>query len=330
VLTESLPAEWYVDAGPLRRERETAMRDGWHYAGDATVVAAASAFSTTVVAGLPIVVTRDRDGGLHALANVCVHRGCLVANGTGSRSTLQCGYHGWTYRLDGRLHRAPGVPDPGERSLPRLHAATVGPLLFVSAAAAPQQLADSIAPFTAAAASIGGVDPAGLSLRRQVEHTVRANWKVVVENFIECYHCPLVHASTLPGYGREDYLTERHGPLMLQRLDRERFAFAFLFPATQLSVYGDAGALVARCLAPVAPDMTEIRLDYWFAADVGASEADRFVDWFEQVVAEDIPLCESVQTGLSSGLLPRGLLDPVNEPGPVHFQSLLRSAVGDG
>ena len=174
-----------------------------------------------------------------------------------------------------------------------------------------------------------GVDLAAVELRTRIDHTIAANWKAVIENFIECYHCPLVHSATLPGYGGDDYVLENVGLLHLQRLAAERFAFAYLFPLTQISVYGDEGAVVARSISPRSAGSTAVRLDYWFDPAVPDDAAQQFVDWFEVVVGEDVPLCESVQTGLSSSMVAAGLLDPVRESGPVAFQRMLREALGD-
>jgi phenylpropionate dioxygenase-like ring-hydroxylating dioxygenase large terminal subunit len=195
-------------------------------------------------------------------------------------------------------------------------------------AAAP--LDHDLAPFLDAAEADAGIDLGTVELRTSLDHRIAANWKAVVENFIECYHCPLVHSTTLPGYGDDGYVLEDHGPLQLQRLARDRFAFAYLFPLTQISAYGNDGAVVARSLSPAGAGMTDVRLDYWFVPGVGDTAAGRFVDWFELVLSEDVPLCESVQTGLGTGLVEAGLLDPVRERGPVAFQRMLREALADG
>jgi phenylpropionate dioxygenase-like ring-hydroxylating dioxygenase large terminal subunit len=152
----------------------------------------------------------------------------------------------------------------------------------------------------------------------------------VAENFMECYHCPLVHGDTLPGYGDDEYIIEEHGRLVTHRLDRDKFSWASLFPNTHLSVYGRHRVLIARQLVPDGSGRTRATLDYWFDRDVEDESVEETVAWFETIVKEDVPLCNSVQVGCESGFLPRGLLHPEQERGPVQFEEMLLAALSDG
>ena len=321
---QALPAAWYVEPSDLADECKHILRPDWHYVGDATDVDQPGTFTTGDLCGVPIVVTRDTDGRLRGFANICAHRGAVVARGRGRRRTLQCPYHGWMYRLDGELHRAPSCSPPSGVRLTEVGVDAADRLLFASIRADHDRPSRTLRPFLDLARGVAGIDLNSLARRVEVHHRIRANWNVVVENFIECYHCPLVHPTTLPGFGGADYRVQAHGSLQVQRLDHERFVFGFLFPTTQISIYGSDRALVARSIVPCGADATAVRLDYWFAPSVTSAVATTWVTWFESVVAEDIPLCESVQTGLSSRLIPQGLVNPQTEPGPVHFQDLLK------
>ena len=114
-----------------------AFSSAWQYAGPAELVAEPGTFLASEAGPIPVVVTRARDGELRALLNVCRHRGHVVASGCGSRATLQCPYHAWTYELDGSLRRAPrserepGFDTTGLSLLP-LAVATWGPFVFVN------------------------------------------------------------------------------------------------------------------------------------------------------------------------------------------------------
>ena len=147
---------------------------------------------------------------------------------------------------------------------------------------------------------------------------------------MECYHCPLVHGDTLPGYGDDEYIIEEHGRLVTHRLDRDAFSWASLFPNTHLSAYGRHRVLIARQLVPDGSGRTRATLDYWFDRDVDEAGVDETVAWFETIVKEDVPLCNSVQLGCESGFLPRGLLHPEQERGPVQFEEMLLAALSDG
>jgi choline monooxygenase len=305
------------------------LRSGWQYIGSASDVADAGTFTTAEIAGLPIVVTRAEDGQLRGFANVCRHRGAVVAQGCGRRKTLQCMYHGWTYRLDGSLHRTPGMEIDSDTGLVPIAVAEFGPLLFASGSTGVEPLADHIAPFAAMVRDIAGIDMQAIRYRERTQHVIEANWKAVVENFIECYHCPLVHSETLPGYGDEGYRVGQLGLLHTQDLASERFCFAYLFPSTQVSAFGAEGAIVARAIQPDGPTRTKVALDFWFEPDVADDAAAAYVAWFERVIGEDKPMCESAQRGFASGAIERGLLNVNAESGLCEFQRLLVDALGD-
>ena len=326
----SLASEWFTDPSLLARERVRVFAPHWHYVGAAAAVADPGTYMAADLGGLPIVVTRDGDGVLRGLANVCRHRGHVIAEGCGRRRTLQCRYHGWTYLLDGTLHRAPGAEvDPADGRLPAVSVATVGPLLFACADPGVAPLEAVLAPFLDLVEKVSLLDLDRFELRRSILHEIDANWKIVAENFMECYHCPLVHGDTLPGYGDEEYVVEEHGTLVTHRLDRDRFSWANLFPNTQLSAYGEHRVLIARQLVPDGTRRTRATLDYWFDRDVDDAGVQECVDWFETVVGEDVPLCNSVQLGCESGLLDRGLLLRDQESGPIRFEEMLVEALAD-
>ena len=329
----SAPARWYTDPEFLARERAAVFAPHWHYVGSAEAVAEPGSFMAADLGGLPIVITRDADGQLRALANVCRHRGHPVAEGCGRRKTLQCRYHGWTYLLDGSLHRAPGAEvDADAGRLPELGVATVGSLLFACVDRDAAPLGELLAPFLELTREVSQLDVDRLVLRRSVPHQIEANWKVVAENFMECYHCPLVHGDTLPagyGGGDGDYVITTYDTLVTHRLDSDRFSWANLFPNTQLSVFGHHRALAARQIVPDGVGRTQATIDYWFDKDVPEQSTTEFVDWFEKVVDEDIPLCANVQIGNESGLLDHGLLHPSEESGPLWFERLLADALGE-
>jgi len=323
----ALPARWYVDPAVLDAERRLLLGEGWHYVGDATPVAEPSSFVTVEVGDTPVVITRDAHGALHALVNVCRHRGAPVATGCGTASGLSCRYHGWSYHLDGRVRGTVGTPVPDGVALPRVWVETVGPLLFVSLVEPTRPVHDELAPLLALVETVSEVDITTIALRGQRGHSIAGNWKTTVENFIECYHCPLVHPVTLPAYGRDDYVVTTHDRLQTQEFAADRFSFGYLFPDTQISVYGNGGAVVVRQLVAVAVGRTDVRLDFWFTPDTPEEAAQEWIAFFESVIAEDEPMIEAAQRGLATGSLDHGWLHPVREQGLVHFQNLVRGGL---
>src|SRR5438270_3382272 len=133
----TLPFAWYSDEETLHKERALIFARSWQYAGRAAQVAEPGSFLATDAGGIPILVTRDGDGALRAFLNVCRHRGAVLTDGCGTRSTIQCHYHAWTYGLDGTLRSAPrSEREPGfdasEWSLLPASVGTWGPFLFVN------------------------------------------------------------------------------------------------------------------------------------------------------------------------------------------------------
>ena len=134
---QTLPFAWYSDEEQLRRERARIFARSWQYVGRAEQVAAPGSFLTADVGGIPVLATRDTAGELHAFINVCRHRGAVLTEGCGTRTTIQCHYHAWTYDLDGSLRAAPRSEredgfDPTDWSLLPASVGTWGPFLFVN------------------------------------------------------------------------------------------------------------------------------------------------------------------------------------------------------
>jgi phenylpropionate dioxygenase-like ring-hydroxylating dioxygenase large terminal subunit len=170
----------YSDERLLQREREQIFASAWQYAGPAELVSEPGSFLASVAGHIPVVVTRARDGELRGLVNVCRHRGHVVADGTGSRATLQCPYHAWTYELDGTLRRAPRSErepafDTDGLSLLPIAIDTWGPFVFVNPdrEAPPLQEALGGLPET--------IDLDGLSLQSHLTREHSVNWKVALE-----------------------------------------------------------------------------------------------------------------------------------------------------
>ena len=199
--SRTLPWSWYTDPAVLQLEQERIFRRPWHYAGRADEVSEAGSFSATRAGDVPSVLVRDEEGTLPAFLNVCRHRGSLVCEGAGRRSTLQCPYHAWTYSLDGKLLSAPRAAREGglemdELGLVPLLLETWGPFVFVNPdpdAAPLSQFLDDVPEHIAAA----GIDVGALRFLARTESEIAANWKTCSENFLECYHCPVAHPGSL-------------------------------------------------------------------------------------------------------------------------------------
>jgi phenylpropionate dioxygenase-like ring-hydroxylating dioxygenase large terminal subunit len=198
-MTDTLPYRWYTDGEVLARERERLFAHSWQYAGHTGQLAEPGSFFTFRNAHIPLVVVRDREGVLRAFVNVCRHRGAEVVSGAGRCTTLQCHYHAWTYGLDGSLRAAPrsdGAPefDRDALGLRPAQVDTWGPFLFVNADAHAPPLADTLGDLPRIVRE-RGLDVDALAFHERVDYSLDANWKVAVENYLECYHCAVAHPS---------------------------------------------------------------------------------------------------------------------------------------
>lgn len=344
----TLPARWYTSEDVFRLEQRRLFRRSWLYAGLTEQVAAPGDFFTYSAGDLSIIVLRDHDGVLRGFVNVCRHRGSeLLLEPCGHRTTIQCHYHAWTYNLDGTLRAAPAAKEePGfrkeEHSLFPVQVETWGPFIFVNPDAHAGPLGALLGELPDLVRATGiRLD----ALRRRVRRTydIRANWKVVVDNYLECYHCPTAH----PGFcdlidvnsyevTEYEWFSTQGGALKSSAKEgksksalydvsgevREGF-YAYLWPNFTLNIYPGPGNVSLNLFVPVAVDRTLAIYDYCFVESVSEQEERDFVRFIDQVQDEDVVLCESVQRGLSSGYFDQGKLMLSREKGLRHFQRLV-------
>ena len=341
--TRTLPWSWYSDPVVLRLEQERIFRRFWQYVGRVDEVAEPGTYAATRAGDVPVVLVRDEEGTLRAFLNVCRHRGSVVCTGSGSRRTLQCPYHAWTYGLDGRLLTAPRAEREGGMridglGLVQLRLETWGPFAFVNPDPEAPALADFLEDVPERIAN-AGIDVESLRFLERSESKCAANWKVCAENYLECYHCPTAHPGfssvvdvSPDAYGLETgrWRMSQVGPLRPEprgvyepagQVDRGQFHF--LFPNTVVNVMPGKPNLSIGPIVPLAAERTYRFLDYLVAPDAEDAWIADLLAFDAQVGAEDVALVERVQAGVRSGVLEEGRLLPESERLVVHFQSLL-------
>jgi choline monooxygenase len=349
-VASTLPAAWYLGEDSLARDRERIFARTWQLVGHATQLAEPGAFLACEVAGEPVVVVRDTTGALRAFSNVCRHRAGPVASGNGCRQTLQCGYHGWSYALDGRLLATPefeGVQgfDRSRERLPELRVEAFEGLVFVNLDRGAPALLDVLGPIAAETAH-KGID--GLRFYRRHDWEIACNWKVYVDNYLEGYHIPHVHPALHALLDYSAYRVEtgrwhsrQHAPLrrkvsgsLYQRhlpADAEPEAlYYWLFPNLMFNFYPDN--LQLNLILPLGPERTLTRFE-WFVADPArpglAEEFERSFAFSDEVQREDVAICEAVQRGLRSRFYDRGRYSVRRENGVHHFHSLLAELLAE-
>jgi len=339
-----LPVAAYTDDAVLAWERGHLFDHGWTCVGRAAELAEPG--DQRAERGLLLV--RSDDLILRAFANVCSHRGheLLSAGETVCRPSVRCPYHGWTYDLDGSVRNAPGgVPSPDDWPLVSLPIVEWLGWLFVNASgdAAPidEQLVglDTI---------LGPYEPGRLASLARHEYDVRANWKVINENYQECLHCPRIHPelcrvsppesgdNVQPGPRwvggwmdlRDDAatmsMTGELAGVPLPGLDetaRRRVAYFAVLPDLLVSAHPDY--VLTHRLVPLAPDCTHVECEW--LADPSVTSLDGAVDLWDITNRQDWAACESVQRGLSSAGARPGPIT-VREDAVHHLVSTIATA----
>jgi choline monooxygenase len=332
----TIPADWYRDAGLFEREREAIFGRAWQLVGHADQVGAPGDFFTCTVAGEPLVLTRAEDGTLRAMSNVCRHRAGPVAEGAGNRKALQCGYHGWTYGLDGSLRAMPewdGVRgfEKGAVCLPAFRAETWGPFVFVNLDSGARPLAESLGSM-AEETRLLPLDR--MRLLKRVDYELACNWKVYVDNYLEGYHIPFVHPGLFRMLDYRAYRVEtfalhskQHAPLRAgseESPDAPEALYYWLFPNLMLNFY--PGSLQTNVIQPLSPERTLTRFEWHVLDPASAGAAERVARSFafsDQIQKEDIAICEAVQRGLRSRTYRTGRYSVLRENGVHHFHGLL-------
>jgi len=348
-----LPAPAYTSEAVWTWERRNVFAGSWTCLGreDALRDGGATITQRAVVVGdVPVLLTWV-DGRLRAFANTCRHRGHeLLGEGEGAtRRSVVCPYHAWSFDLAGRLQAAPGFRgvagfDAAEHRLVELAAEMWHGWVFCSAA---RPLADgATAPFHEHVGDleqvIGPYGPETLVLGDRHTYEIAANWKVVTENYHECYHCPMIHPELCavsppasgvnharPGAwvgGSMDLgdgmatmsLTGESAGVPSPGVDATQVQYAGLWPNLLISAHPDY--VMTHRLVPLAPDRTWVECAWYFpSADVDPFYA---VEFWDLTNRQDWAACESVQRGLASPHFRAGPLAP-NEDAVHQFVTMV-------
>ena len=329
------PWAWYRDPAVLEREEDAIFRRTWQYVG----VLGTDNVLPGRAGRVPVVVVRDEGDVERAFVNVCRHRGSIVIEEPGERKTLQCPYHAWTYALDGSLRSAPRggeLEDAGGLSLIEIRLAAWGPFRFVNLDGEAPPLTEVLGEVPAMLAQ-GGIDVDALAFHHRVDWELGANWKVAVENFLECYHCAVAH----PGFSSvvetsPDRYRLESGDWHLSQFGQLKEPdgaplpegqFHLIWPNTGINVFPGRLNLSIGPILPLAPERTRRALDYFFAPGESDEWIAEFLEFDDQVGREDSRLVESVQRGAGSGAIPEGRLLAESEQLVAGFQARLRDAL---
>ena len=334
--TSTLPGRYYYDPAIYELEQERIFSQMWICVGRAAVISTVGAYQTVSIGRESILIIRNRDDKLNAFLNVCRHRGSRLCTGAAGhlKGSIQCQYHAWTYGLDGRLIGAPNVLH--DEHFDRTAFGLVPVALEVWEGLIWLNLADDPAPIETqlhtpiierfgSYAPFARYDVGKLKAGKTIIYEVQANWKLLLENFMECYHCGPMHpelCQLLPAFrsGKSDYLAGDAATLAdtaeaftitgkasrpplygLLPEDLRRYYGIVLTPNMLLNLLDDH--VVIHTLYPEGPTRTRVTCDWLFDPEVMARpdfDPMDAVEIFDIVNRQDWEVCELAQLGMTS------------------------------
>ena len=343
----TLESKYYVDPAILPLERERIFCRTWQCVGYGEQAASGGQYFTFNLAEEPLLIVRGADGVLRGFYNVCRHRAGPPAEGCGTRKAFRCGYHGWTYGLDGKLLNAPemeGVADfeHDRFGLAPVHVGEWGGLIFANLSDKPEPLLEALGELSA---QTGKFKFDQLRFYRRHDYVMECDWKTYVDNYMEGYHLPSVH----PSLNRElDYgayeveLFARHSlqysPIRTAEESRGtqrrypdaqgemRAEYFWIYPNWMLNCYPDNMSL--NIILPLGPEKCVAIFLWFFTEDVLKTDVpEKTFRFSDEIQIEDGRICETVQRNLRSRSYDSGRYSVKQERSLYHFHQLYRAAM---
>jgi choline monooxygenase len=346
----TLPAKLYTDPATWAAERKGIFSRTWQVVGHRDQAANPGDYFTAELIGEPLLIVRGAEGTLRGFYNVCRHRAGPPAEGCGSRKVFRCGYHGWTYGLDGALISATEIEGvEGFRAedfaLMPVRTEEWFNLIFVNLDAEARPLGESLGELPEQAERFGF---AGMKLFERRIYDMKCNWKTYVDNYLEGYHLPSVH----PGLNREldynAYVVEPYRRHVRQfspirgaqagdaaprryQVAREDLTtdYFWIFPNWMLNCYPDNVSL--NIVLPLEPERSLAIFEWYLPEkDHSTQTAKASVEFSDQIQIEDIGICETVQRNLRSRSYSRGRFSVKQEKGVHAFHRMYGEAMNGG
>ncbi len=343
----TLPSYLYTDAAVFAAEKEKIFARTWQVVGHRDQVENAGDYFTAELLNEPLLIVRGSDGQLRGFYNVCRHRAGPPAEGCGSRKLFRCGYHGWTYDLQGALISATEVEgvegfSPKDFALAPVRLEEWFNFIFVN-------LNSDARPLRVCLCELPGLAEkfpiSGMKLLERRTYDMACNWKTYVDNYLEGYHLPSVH----PGLNREldfnAYVVEPYashvrqfspirgaqpGDTSPRRYQEARddltTDYFWIFPNWMLNCYPDNISL--NIVLPVAPERS-LAIFEWYLPEKEhhGTAAKASVEFSDQIQVEDVAICEKVQKNLRSRSYSRGRFSVKQEKGVHAFHRMYAEAM---
>lgn len=355
--TTPLAAPYYTDPAVFTQDRDTIFYRTWQCVCHVSEVAKPGDFMTHSIVDEDVFVIRGRDDTLHAYYNICRHRGHPLVEGKGNAGRfLVCPYHAWAYELGGTLRNAPGASEEDKLSCDQINLRAVKLEVFCGFVFV--NLDDEAEPMASVAADLDEVirsfhpDPTKLRFVCETSIQHESNWKLSVENYNECYHCPTVHASSLTRgvLSMDGYTTVPHGRMIwhdgkAQTSNEKQYDYDvtkspragdygayWIWPNVAFCCY-PGGYFTIRQWLPINWRQTVYRYRWFSDGSIPDADVEALMRKHKETTgAEDEVVVSKIQKGMESRAFEPGpyiLGDGVgamSEVGLRHFHSLYRQA----
>ena len=352
----TMPARFYTDTSVFEAEKEAIFYRAWWYAGHVSQLGSTGQYITTRIHDQNIFIVRDREQGLSAFYNVCQHRGHELLTGNGKTNVIVCPYHAWAYDFDGKLKSARNSENVKgfntcDFTLKKVQVEVFCGMVFVNLDPNAVPLKEQVPELEKEIRDICP-DVDDLAFNQRDTYEVSSNWKVMVDNFLECYHCHVAHRDFVDLVDMDSYSIKtksiyssqiskevrsaNNSAFKLESSDTD-FGYAgwFLWPNLTIWAYpGDPNLSILQMI-PDGPEKTVEYQDWFIPGGKPSPQLKEAMDYQKDVLQpEDISLCESVQRGLKSKGYNQGRfivdrdLSELSEHAVHHFQHMVVQALG--
>ena len=356
-IEKTLPTRYYLDHDIYEKEKLKILYCTWQYAGHASQVANIGDYLTLKIGDENLIIIRTEDGELKGFFNVCRHRAHRLLEDKGNVKSITCPYHAWNYSIDGELRYAKNSDkmkdfNSSDYCLASFQVTDMCNFIFVNldhnATPLNRQADGFIKDLQERVSFLDRLKP--LPDDNERPSVINANWKIVIDNYLECYHCTKAHPAFVNMIDMDHYRTEVYDIWSRQYAPKSRpdnraykfdksakiqdMCFWFLWPNTALGYVPGVEALFFSSIRPESIDKTT-RFGHWLVTE-DTILPDGFNEYMNMVLfSEDISLCESVQQGIRSLSYSNGplMINPkhsgISEIAVQHFHGLIKKTLTD-
>ena len=356
-INKTLPSRYYLDHDIYEKEKLKILYCTWQYAGHSSQVSDIGDYLTLNIGDENLIIIHTNDGELKGFFNVCRHRAHRLLEDNGNVNSITCSYHAWNYSIDGELRYAKNADkmkdfNSSDYCLTRFQVTEMCNFIFVNldhnAPPLDHQADDFVKDLRKRVSFLDRLKP--LPDDKERPSVINANWKIVVDNYLECYHCTKSHPAFVNLIDMDHYQTDVYDIWSRQYAPKSRpdnsaynfdkssaiqdMCFWFLWPNTALGYVPGVEALFFSSIRPDGIDKTT-RFGHWLVTD-DTIFPEGFNEYMNKVLfSEDISICESVQKGIGSISYSRGplMIDPkrsgISEIAVRHFHGLVEHALAD-